>query len=62
MILGIAAVALSILLTILAYAGVSFLGNRMQQEMERIDREQQQQQVDQPGSGTGTGTDTSTTP
>ena len=61
MILGIAGVALAILLTILAYAGMSFLGNKareLEQEMQR------QQQMDQSGGTTETdttGTDTTTT-
>ena|SRR5687768_11768597 len=61
MILGIAAVALSLLITIAAWAGLSFLGGKAeelqkkaQEEIERIEREQQQQQ------GTGTATPTTT--
>ena len=50
MILGIAGVALSILLTILAWAGMSFLGSKAEQfqkDMEQKARElEQQQQVD----------------
>jgi Na+-transporting methylmalonyl-CoA/oxaloacetate decarboxylase gamma subunit len=60
MILGIAGVALSILITILAMAGMSFLGSKAEEmqrkaqaEIERIEREQQQ-------STDGTATPTTT--
>jgi amino acid transporter len=63
MILGIAGIALSLLITVLAYAGMSFLGNKAQelqqkaqQEVERMEREQQQRDA----SGTGTATPTTT--
>jgi hypothetical protein len=49
MILGVAGLALSLLITVLAFAGMSFLGSKAeelqrkaQQEVERMEREQQQ--------------------
>ena len=62
MILGIVGIALAILLTILAWAGMSFLGNKAKEFEQQM---QQQQQTDQSG-GTATetettGTDTTTT-
>ena len=51
MILGIAAVVLSIIITIAAWAGLSFLGDKIDQEMQR------QQQLEQTE-----GTDTTTSP
>jgi hypothetical protein len=47
MFLGIAGVALSIIITIAAYAGLSILGDKIQEEADRMEREaQQQEQVD----------------
>lgn len=59
MILGIVGIALAILLTILAYAGMSFLGGKAREIEQQM---QQQQQIEQTeGTDTTTDTDTTTT-